>query len=138
MADYPEEFVSAVNDVLKWEGGYVDDPKDSGGETNMGISRRQYPDIDIKDLTRNQAIAIYFRDYWVKPGIAEKIPDPAMRAKVFNMGVVMGPLTALGIAAKSVNLDEFKILCADHFRRIVAAHPKDAKFLQGWLRRAAA
>jgi lysozyme family protein len=46
------------------EGGYTDDPDDPGGETNWGISRAAYPDVDIKNLTRAGAEAIYIRDYW--------------------------------------------------------------------------
>lgn len=42
------KFDDAVEIVLKHEGGYVNDKKDPGGETNMGISKRAYPHIDIK------------------------------------------------------------------------------------------
>ena len=33
------------------EGGYVNDPDDPGGETNYGISKRSYPDVDIANIT---------------------------------------------------------------------------------------
>lgn len=46
------------------EGGYVNDPVDPGGETKYGISKRSYPDVDIKNLTWDKAAAIYKRDYW--------------------------------------------------------------------------
>ncbi|MFS4437859.1 glycoside hydrolase family 108 protein [Paracoccaceae bacterium GXU_MW_L88] len=46
------------------EGGYVNDPRDPGGETNHGISKRAYPKLNIRDLTKDDAIAIYKRDYW--------------------------------------------------------------------------
>ena len=36
-------FKKAIEVILKHEGGYVDDPVDPGGETNMGISRKAYP-----------------------------------------------------------------------------------------------
>ncbi|MBI5843910.1 MAG: hypothetical protein HZB23_04475 [Deltaproteobacteria bacterium] len=45
------------------EGGYVNDPADPGGETRFGISRRAYPNEDIKALTRERAAEIYYRDY---------------------------------------------------------------------------
>ncbi|MBX3014840.1 MAG: hypothetical protein KF832_25190 [Caldilineaceae bacterium] len=54
--------------VLRWEGGHVQDPQDPGGETNMGISKRSYPHLDIAQLTRDQAVAIYQRDYWQASG----------------------------------------------------------------------
>lgn len=59
-------FDFALNIVLRHEGGYVNHPSDPGGETNFGISRRSYPELDIKNLTREQAGEIYRRDYWDK------------------------------------------------------------------------
>lgn len=61
-------FDIAVERVLEHEGGYVNHPKDPGGETKYGISKRSYPTVDIKNLTREQAKAIYFRDFWVPCG----------------------------------------------------------------------
>lgn len=50
--------------VFESEGGYVNDPNDKGGETKFGISKRSYPNINIADLTRQQAELIYKADYW--------------------------------------------------------------------------
>ena len=60
------KFDDAVEIVLTHEGGYVDHPNDPGGETKFGISKRSYPAVDIKNLTRAQAKAIYKRDFWDK------------------------------------------------------------------------
>ena len=57
-------FEAAIDVVLKQEGGYVHDPTDAGGETNFGISKRRYPEVDIKALTRERAIELYRRDFW--------------------------------------------------------------------------
>lgn len=57
-------FDIAVEIILKHEGGYVNHPNDPGGETNYGISKRAYPDLDIANLTKEDATAIYKRDYW--------------------------------------------------------------------------
>lgn len=57
-------FEHAIEAVMKKEGGYVADPDDAGGETNFGISKRRYPEIDIAALTREEAIALYRRDFW--------------------------------------------------------------------------
>ncbi|SRR5258706_9592173 len=57
-------FDDALTFVLVEEGGYILDPRDPGGETNMGISKRMYPGVDIKHLTKIQAAEIYKRDYW--------------------------------------------------------------------------
>lgn len=58
------KFERAFDRLLGHEGGYVNDPNDPGGETNWGISKRTYPDLDIRALTREQAQEIYRRDFW--------------------------------------------------------------------------
>lgn len=70
------KFLQAINRVLGHEGGYVNDPSDPGGETNWGISKRSYPNVSIKTLTRNQAVAIYYRDFWLKAH-CEELSDGA-------------------------------------------------------------
>src|SRR5688572_24264776 len=54
--------------IQKNEGGYVSPERakeigDTGGETKYGISKKSYPSVDIKNLTLDQAIAIYKRDF---------------------------------------------------------------------------
>ena len=49
------EFDEIIEVVLKHEGGYVNDPDDPGGETKYGISKKAYPDEDIKELTIERA-----------------------------------------------------------------------------------
>lgn len=58
-------FNSVFNRILGHEGGYVNNPNDPGGETNWGISKRSYPNIDIKNLTRDAALEIYKKDFWI-------------------------------------------------------------------------
>lgn len=53
-----------IERVLGHEGGYVNDPRDPGGETQWGIAKRSYPNVNIRTLTRPQAIEIYRRDFW--------------------------------------------------------------------------
>lgn len=57
-------FDQVIERVLSHEGGYVNNPDDPGGETQWGISKRSYPDVDIKALTRDQAKELYRRDFW--------------------------------------------------------------------------
>jgi len=90
---YEWDFENAVQFVLQKEGGYVNHPNDPGGETNFGISKRAYPDVDIANLTAADAIAIYHRDYW-QP-VAEEISDPTMRLVVFDAAVNHGVNRAL-------------------------------------------
>ena len=58
MANFDEEFKK----VIVVEGGYVDDPDDSGGETYLGISRRYNPDSKmwniIDDIKKSNEIFI--------------------------------------------------------------------------------
>lgn len=84
-------FDDAFTRLLGSEGGYVNDPRDPGGETNWGISKRAYPDLDIKNLTQDQAKAIYLRDFWNPIGDA----DPAIKFQVFDFAVNSGIQTAI-------------------------------------------
>ena len=54
---------AAMTFVFRWEGGYVNDPDDPGGETNFGISKRAHPTVDIQALTKEGAAEIYFEHY---------------------------------------------------------------------------
>ncbi len=81
------EFSKAVEALLADEGGYVCHPNDPGGETNFGISKRRYPEVDVKALTREQAIALYARDFW-NP-LYDKIPLQKLADKLFGASVNM-------------------------------------------------
>lgn len=59
-------FDQLIDRVLTHEGGYVNLVEDPGGETKFGISKRSYPGVDIKNLTRPQAIEIYRTDFWAR------------------------------------------------------------------------
>lgn len=158
-----ERFRRAVEVVLQHEGGYVNDPRDPGGETKFGISKRQYPELDIAGLTREQAAEIYYRDFYAKYGYA-RINDEAVATKVFDMAVNMGPTTAhrllqealvfvgypveidgiigpqtIGAANKADPerlLRVLRWLAAHRYYRIAAQRPQSRAFLIGWLTRA--
>lgn len=67
-----ENFDACVAEVLRHEGGYVDDRRDPGGATNMGITRatlaawrgKPVSKADVRSLTRAEAIRIYRARYW--------------------------------------------------------------------------
>lgn len=68
---YPARFMACIGLIIeRIEKGYVNDPQDPGGETNFGISKRAYPNLDIAGLTEGAAIDIYYRDYWMPSGCA--------------------------------------------------------------------
>lgn len=59
-------FDYAFGIVVGIEGGYVNDPKDPGGATRYGISKRTYPNEDIPNMTLDRAKFLYQRDFWDK------------------------------------------------------------------------
>lgn len=86
-------FDTAIERVLAVEKGYVNDPSDPGGETNWGISKRSYPNIDIKNLTKDGATAIYKRDFWDVID-ADKLPSSVVY-QLFDFAVNSGIQTAI-------------------------------------------
>lgn len=88
------------------EGGYVNDPDDAGGETKYGISKRSYPDTDIKALTLEQAGDIYLRDFW-NPLRLSEIANQTIAEEVFDTAVNCGVGTAGRILQEAVNLTNY-------------------------------
>jgi len=97
-----EDFIrNLISIVLKHEGGYVNNPNDPGGETNYGISKRAYPNLDIKNLTKDDAIQIYYTDYYLIMGV-NKIPTK-FQAIVLDTFVLHGKLGGSKILQKAIN-----------------------------------
>lgn len=160
---YPQNFLDAVAIVLKDEGGYVWDKNDAGGETNFGISKRSYPNVDIKNLTRDGAIAIYYKDFWCT-GPYGGIADSALACKVFNTSVNAGQSRAIKLLQQAANaqgstlaidgvagpktiaainamhapdvLASYRAAQEAFYLGIIAKDPSQAKFKNGWIRRA--
>jgi lysozyme family protein len=88
--------------LISHEGGYVWHPHDPGGETKFGISKRAYPNIDIKNLTREQAKEIYKRDYWDRARLSEL--DKSIAFQVFDIAVNSGIGTAIRMLQRAVNV----------------------------------
>lgn len=86
-------FEAAFDRLMGHEGGYVNDPDDPGGETKWGVSKRSYPDVDIKTLTREAARDIYRRDFWDRVH-AERLPD-GVAFQLFDFAVNSGIETAV-------------------------------------------
>lgn len=88
-----EKFYQIIQRVFPYEGGYLSpeaaaDQGDPGGETHWGISKRAFPNINIKTLTRDQAIDIYRTEYWEKIH-GEELPNAiayAMLDAAINSG----------------------------------------------------
>ena len=95
-----ESFDFAMNFVLSEEGGTANHPRDPGGLTRFGISKRSYPDLDIANLTRDGAISIYARDYW-KPICGDALPS-GLALLVFDCAVNQGVGTAIRLLQESL------------------------------------
>lgn len=160
---YSESFLAAVAVVLDDEGGYVNNPSDRGGETKYGISKRSYPNVDIKKLTRDGAIAIYYADFWCK-GPYEGLADAALACKVFNTSVNAGQSRAIKLLQQAANaqganlvvdglagpktiaainamygpaiLASYREAQEAFYLAIIARDPTQAKFKNGWIKRA--
>lgn len=79
-----DRFEEIMETVFKWEGGFVNNPHDRGGPTNMGITHtvlarwRGVSAVsvqEVRDLTQDEATEIYKSRYWNRIGGA-KLPAP--------------------------------------------------------------
>ena len=153
-----KSFKEIIEKVLHHEGGYVNDPKDLGGETKYGITKRFYPDVDIKNLTIEQATEIYKKDYWDKNKV-ESLPQNLWHI-YFDMCVNMGKRTAVKVlqraavnkgrdievdgglgpmtigALKGVELDRVRAFRVKYYVDLITAKTEQEKFYLGWFRRA--
>lgn len=93
-------FEDIIGRIISMEGGYVADSRDPGGETKYGISKRSYPDVNIRALTRDQAVAIYKRDYWAK--IKGDMLPPRLAYQVLDASVNHGVSQAVKWLQKCV------------------------------------
>ena len=152
------KFDEIIEVVLEHEGGYVNDPKDPGGETNFGIAKRSNPDVDIKNLTKAEASLIYKTKYWDKNKVeslpeelwhiyfdccvnmgksrAVKILQQAANGKGANIDVDggLGPNTLKAIS--NVELERVRAYRVKYYADLVTRKPELEKFYFGWFRRA--
>lgn len=92
-----ENFSKAIDFTLNWETGfgkmiYSNNPKDPGGETKWGISKKSFPELDIRNLTREQAEKIYKSRYWDHLD-CDNLPN-YIDVVVFDIAVNQGPSVA--------------------------------------------
>lgn len=92
-------FEEMIEVIFHHEGGYVNDPDDLGGETKYGITKRRYPDLDIKNLSRNYAMMLFNRDFYQAMGIYQ-IQDDQLALQVLDMGINAGKKTAVKLLQK--------------------------------------
>jgi len=154
-------FMKCIDIILKNEGGLVDNPNDPGRLTNMGICRLFYPDLDIRNLTRDEVVEIYYNDYWSKMNLID-IFDENLILQIFDFGVntrskrygfntalkaiqrivnakqdgVIGPKT-IGLINTSPNnlVSLYKQERKKYYIDLARRKPRMQEFLNGWLKR---
>lgn len=96
-------FIEAVNRVINIEGPYSDDPDDSGGATNWGITLADFREFnknpsltkeDLKELTPEGAMPIYESMYWNPLNLDDCTNEVACLA-IFDQAVNRGIKTAV-------------------------------------------
>ncbi len=152
-------FYQEIKKVIDREGGYVNDPDDPGGETKYGISKKAYPNVDIENLTVDDAVELYKDDYWL-PAKIERLPDK-LQGQYFDMVVNQGIAKSSKIlqrACNGKNKDKIKVdgkvgpntikatarLESDRLRayrimeyaRLALTRPELEKYYYGWVKRA--
>jgi lysozyme family protein len=127
-------FEKSVEFVLKHEGGYVNNSADPGGETKYGISRRAFPDEDIKNLTVDRAKEIYQKHFWEPLGCEELSTQLALVH--FDTAVNCGKSRAAEFMGNSKGDYEVYLLYRiEHYTRIAATNKNLRQFILGWLNR---
>ena len=136
-------FDKALKFVLKWEGGYVNNPNDKGGATNKGITQTTYnawlrakgQNIkDVRHINDAEVREIYYNNYWLKAGCDKMSEKFAILA--FDTAVNMG----VGRVSEFLKAAEYKYVEKFIFARInkyleFAKVGNQKIFLQGWLNR---
>lgn len=133
---------AAIESLLKVEGGFQDYYHDRGnwtggavgaGElrgTKYGISAASYPELDIRNLTRDDAVAIYARDFW--PQVPEAL-EPGARWFAFDTAVHSG----VGRMRALMNEDASLLGLAALRLKFLAGLTAWDTFGRGWTRRVA-
>lgn len=147
------------------EGGYANNPNDLGGETKYGISKKQYPHLDIKNLKLDDAKLILEHDYW-NPLQAVKINCQPLANHLFDMCVnagigkavallqysciscgedvkidsIIGPktLAATNKIAGPWLTDRYRVEQVKHYLRLITVNKSQLPNIYSWLRRASA
>ncbi|MEC5291578.1 MULTISPECIES: glycoside hydrolase family 108 protein [unclassified Aurantimonas] len=138
-------FPACLTETLRWEGGYVNHPRDPGGHTNKGVTlatlRRYKPGAsvaDLKAIDRKTIERIYRDGYWDK--VRGDILGRGVDLATFDYGVNSGPGTAwkklMGVVGGS-DVETVKKLCAARLRSYRSFRTW-ATFGRGWTRRVTA
>ena len=107
-----DAYDDALAFVLRWEGGFVNDPNDHGGRTNKGVTQRVYdawrasqgqPVADVEKISDSEVSAIYAQNYWRKT-ICDALQSHIDLVQ-FDTAVNMGPNRAVKILQQAIGVD---------------------------------
>ena len=105
-------FIQIFNRLIGHEGGYVNDPRDPGGETNWGITKRTAQangyQGSMRAMTREQAYKIYYSAFWLRYQ-CDKMPD-AVAFQFFDTAVNHGLGNASRMLQRAVNVADDGII----------------------------
>lgn len=162
-----------IDDVIKREGSkFTNDPADRGGPTKYGITlrtlqawrrtqgqTRKLLPHDVKNLTREEAVAIYRQRYVKDPGF-DRLHHSRTTALLVDTGVLHGPKQASRWFQKAIGAKQdgiisgktllkwvalrgepsvYNAVLAERIKkygRICKADPSQLRFINGWLNRA--
>ena len=99
-------FKECLDLVLKSEGGWVNNPKDPGGETNLGVTKAVWeewvghPVESLKNLTKDDVAPLYEQKYW-RPCYGEVLPR-GLDFVTFSFGVNAGPGRAVKLLQSAI------------------------------------
>lgn len=127
-------FDGAVEALISREGGYKASDGNSGAPVNFGINQRANPDIDVKNLTKDQAKAIYKTRYWDAIG-GDSLP-PATAMVALDAAALQG----VGVAKKLIMDADGDPQAMIDIRRnqltnLAASDPTQRPFLAQWMKR---
>jgi lysozyme family protein len=105
-----KNYVESFKFVIKLEGGYINHPKDPGGPTNHGVTKKSWENYKnkkfsvevIKDLKESDAIKFYKDKYW-DVCRCDSLPS-GLDFCVFDYAVNSGPQKAIKSLQKSLGL----------------------------------
>lgn len=159
------QIAQVINAILDREGGFVNDPGDAGGKTNYGITQATADDMglgDVSDLTTAQAFSAYRRmfadwridqmpefhtfalvaDSCVNHGSGHAIKWLQQALGIVDDGII-GPQTLQALEAVDKVPRGSEALYASilslriaFYGSIIGSHPYNARWANGWLRRA--
>lgn len=105
-----DNFEACFNFVLAREGGFVDDPRDAGGATNMGVTQRTLSNFlgrsatidEVKNLSVQVAAQIYKKNYYDACGCGD-MPAP-LALVVFDAAVNAGNMRSVMFLQEAMSL----------------------------------